>query len=91
MNKRITHNNFLTVRDKKKYLKQNVLRIMQRTYSEIFSLISFFGVKGLSVNRYSALISFVNITSEKYICLKSLSVSTFTVISSAVDFKVEPF
>jgi hypothetical protein len=39
MNKHIIHNNFLTVRDKKKCLKQNVLRIMQRTYSKIFSLI----------------------------------------------------
>ncbi len=39
MNKRIMRNNFLTVQDKKKCLKQNVLRIMQRTYRQNFSLI----------------------------------------------------
>jgi hypothetical protein len=39
MNKRIIHNNLLTVRDNKKCLKQNVLRYMQRTYSKNFSLI----------------------------------------------------
>ncbi len=39
MNKHVMRNNFLTVRDKKKCLKQNVLRIMQKTYTKNFNLI----------------------------------------------------
>ncbi len=49
MNKLIIFNNYLTVWNKKKCLKQNIHRIMQRTYSKNRSIFSFFGINGLKL------------------------------------------